>query len=72
MGSAPMRRSAPPPEGREPRPARAGITTTMTRGCTIKKRRDEPSGGDFAHGEETLPRDERVGSFADTEDEDAD
>ena len=37
----------------------------------MEKHRDEPSGGDFAEGEETLPRDEHVGTFADTEDEDA-
>jgi hypothetical protein len=33
----------------------------------MEKRRDDPAGGDFAEGEETLPRGEHVGSFADGE-----
>jgi hypothetical protein len=33
----------------------------------MEKRRDEPSGSDFAEGEETLPRDEHVGSFGEGE-----
>jgi hypothetical protein len=33
----------------------------------MEKRRDQPSGGDFAEGEETLPPDEHVGSFAEGE-----
>lgn len=37
----------------------------------MEKRRDDPAGGNFAEGEETLPEDDRIGTFADTEDEDA-
>ena len=33
----------------------------------MEKRRGQPSGGDFAEGEETRPRDEHVGSFAEGE-----
>ena len=38
----------------------------------MEKHRDKPSGGSFAEGEETLPRDDRIDTFADTEDADAD
>jgi hypothetical protein len=33
----------------------------------MEKRRDQAEGGDFAEGEETLPRDEHRGSFAEGE-----
>ena len=36
-------------------------------GEALSKRRDQPSGGDFAEGEETLPRDEHIGSSAEAE-----
>ena len=35
----------------------------------MKTRPTDPTHGDFAHGEETLPRDERIGFFADTDDD---
>jgi hypothetical protein len=43
------------------------MCTDPPKGGAMQNRRDEPEGGDFARGEETLPPDEHKGSFAEGE-----
>ena len=44
-----------------------GRPADRTRGVDMEERRDIPEGGDFAEGEETLPRNTHKGSFAEGE-----
>jgi hypothetical protein len=43
------------------------VTVTHRMGGTMEDRREKAQDGDFARGEETLPRDEHAGSFAEGE-----
>ena len=47
--------------------ARRTSTTARASEGSIEERRDDPAGGNFAEGEETLPRGEHAGAFADGE-----